>query len=373
MPRNGSGTFTPASSSVYPAVSGTTVESTPFNTLVSDISTALSESIARDGQTTISANLPMNSKKLTGLAAGSAAGDSANLGQVQAQAWAWCGTAGGTADALTLTPSPAITALAAGQRFVFIAGAANNTGAATVAISGLSAIAIQDDGSALSADDIVAGKLYFGILNTTSTMQIGRVALPAAATFTASSTDTLTNKTIDLTDNTVTGTLAEFNTACSDANFASIAGAETLTSKTLTSPVLNTGVSGTAVADQTAMEAASSTSLVVTPGRQHYHPSACKAWVKADTAAGIVVGYNVGSLTDVGTGRVGVTFSTAMSSGDYVALAELQGTKPTHNQVDVKVDGDGTVSNTRCDFSSIDGAGNYADPTNWQIAFFGDQ
>jgi hypothetical protein len=49
-------------------------------------------------------------------------------------------------------------------------------------------------------------------------------------------TDTLTNKSISLTTNTITGTKAEFNTAMSDADFATIDGTETLTNKTLTSP-----------------------------------------------------------------------------------------------------------------------------------------
>lgn len=60
---------------------------------------------------------------------------------------------------------------------------------------------------------------------------------------------TLENKTIDLSDNTLTGTLSEFNTACSDANFVSIAGVETLTNKTLTSPAINGGTIGSAPAD----------------------------------------------------------------------------------------------------------------------------
>ena len=51
-------------------------------------------------------------------------------------------------------------------------------------------------------------------------------------------TDTLTNKSVSLATNTLTGTLAEFNTALSDADFATIAGTETLTNKTLTSPVV---------------------------------------------------------------------------------------------------------------------------------------
>lgn len=50
---------------------------------------------------------------------------------------------------------------------------------------------------------------------------------------------TFTNKTINLSSNTLTGTKAQFNTAMSDADFATIAGTETLTNKTLTDPVVN--------------------------------------------------------------------------------------------------------------------------------------
>jgi hypothetical protein len=52
-------------------------------------------------------------------------------------------------------------------------------------------------------------------------------------------TDTLTNKTVNLTDNTLSGTIAQFNTALSDADFATLAGTETLTGKTLTSPTVS--------------------------------------------------------------------------------------------------------------------------------------
>jgi len=44
---------------------------------------------------------------------------------------------------------------------------------------------------------------------------------------------TLTNKTIDLTDNTVTGTFAEFNTAVSDATLVDLDDSQTLTNKTM--------------------------------------------------------------------------------------------------------------------------------------------
>jgi hypothetical protein len=70
----------------------------------------------------------------------------------------------------------------------------------------------------------------------------GTVALTSDITVTASSTNTFTNKSISLTTNTVTASLAELNTAISDADVASLAGSETLTNKTLTSPVLNTPI-----------------------------------------------------------------------------------------------------------------------------------
>jgi hypothetical protein len=67
----------------------------------------------------------------------------------------------------------------------------------------------------------------------------GTVALTSDITVTASSSTTLTNKSISLSTNTITGTLAEFNTAISDADVASLAGTETLTNKTLTDAKVN--------------------------------------------------------------------------------------------------------------------------------------
>ena len=48
----------------------------------------------------------------------------------------------------------------------------------------------------------------------------GTVALTTDITFTAASTSTVTNKSISLSTNTISGTIAEFNTAVTDANLA---------------------------------------------------------------------------------------------------------------------------------------------------------
>ena len=65
----------------------------------------------------------------------------------------------------------------------------------------------------------------------------------------ASSTDTFTNKSISLATNTITSTLAQLNTAVSDADLASLAGSETLTNKTLSSAVATTALTLNATAE----------------------------------------------------------------------------------------------------------------------------
>ena len=80
------------------------------------------------------------------------------------------------------------------------------------------------------------------VLNVNSSTTSGLAWVDSSA-----STQTLTNKSVALGTNTVTGTIAQFNTAVTDADFATVAGSETLTNKTLTSAALTAPViTGTA-------------------------------------------------------------------------------------------------------------------------------
>ena len=127
MPRSGD-TFTPVANSWNPAVGGTPVSSADWIQMLADIAQALSDSVS--------------------FTAG------------QKQAYLWGGVAGGTADALTLTLSPAITAYNNGMMFRFVTGASPNTGAATLAVNGLAATTIQLNGVALSAGALAANTVY---------------------------------------------------------------------------------------------------------------------------------------------------------------------------------------------------------------------
>ncbi len=87
----------------------------------------------------------------------------------------WGGTAGGTANALTLTPSPAITAYAAGQRFTLLTGSATNTSTVTLAVSGLSAQAVKIYGRACRKGDLRPDTIYEVIYDGSEFHVIGEI------------------------------------------------------------------------------------------------------------------------------------------------------------------------------------------------------
>jgi len=80
MSRNGSGSYSLPSGN--PVTTGTSISSTWSNTTLSDIASALTQSVSKDGQTTMTGNLPMGNNKVTGLADGTLATDAASLGQL---------------------------------------------------------------------------------------------------------------------------------------------------------------------------------------------------------------------------------------------------------------------------------------------------
>ena len=81
MPFSGSGSFSPYTPG-NPVVSGAVISATDHNNTIADIASGLSNTVTRDGQSPPTANLPMGNFKLTGLAAGTVAGDSVRYEQL---------------------------------------------------------------------------------------------------------------------------------------------------------------------------------------------------------------------------------------------------------------------------------------------------
>jgi hypothetical protein len=131
--------------------------------------------------------------------------------------------AGGNVDQFTIALDPD-TAL---EEIVFVTAVSSDTLTIVRGRAGTSAIA--HSGGAAVKHVLTSNDLdYFNTAADTA--------------LTSASTSTLTNKTISLASNTITGTTAQFNTALTDNDFATIAGTETLTGKTLTSPTITTPV-----------------------------------------------------------------------------------------------------------------------------------
>ena len=113
-------------------------------------------------------------------------------------------------------------------------------------------ITIEDTSSTTDQVNLGEKIQFIGANGITTTVGNNEVQIAIDGTvLTETSTDTLTNKSIDLSTNTITGTTANFNTALSDDDFATIAGTEILTNKTLTSPVINTPTGDVATKDGT--------------------------------------------------------------------------------------------------------------------------
>lgn len=153
MARDGSGNYSLPSGN--PVTTGTTVSSTTHNSTMTDVANAITASIAKDGQTTPTANLPMGTYRHTGVSSGTARDQYASIGQLQDGGIHYVGSVAG-ANTITGSLTPAISAYAAGMT-VIITPVNPNTSSVTLALNGLAAKAvINPDGNQLLVADLRA-------------------------------------------------------------------------------------------------------------------------------------------------------------------------------------------------------------------------
>ena len=219
MARNGSGTYSlPAGN---PVTTGTVISSTWANSTLNDLGSALTASLAYDGQTTPVANLPMGGYVHTNVGNATLRTNYPSAGQVQDGTFTYLTSVSGT-DTITAVAPASMTAYAAGQTFRFIAAGANTTTGVTININGIGAKSITKNGAtSLAVGDIISGAIVVIAYDGTE-FQISNIAtaslLSSNNTWTGRNafTNTGYSPNIALTDastvawNTATGQTATF-------------------------------------------------------------------------------------------------------------------------------------------------------------------
>lgn len=237
MAFNGSGTFSRLYSWAADAASGVKIRSDRMDAEMTGFATGLSTCITKDGQTTVTGNLPMATYRHTNVGSASSRTDYARFDQLQDGKANWVDS-GGTADSLTATYSPAITTLVDGQFCYVRAGAANATTTPTFSPNGLTArVIVKNGGSALAAGDI-AGDGHELILRYDLTNTRWELLNPSApnvvvggpiATVASSATIVLNSTTTNYFDITGTTSITGITLAEGVEVTAKFAGALTLT------------------------------------------------------------------------------------------------------------------------------------------------
>lgn len=139
-----------------PVVTGTLINSTWANATMPDIGQALTNSIAKDGQTTPTANLPMGGNRHTGVSDGNLGTQYASINQSQNGSLVKVGSVANATDAYTGSVAPAIAAYTDGLIVTLTPSATNTTTTVTLALNGLTVKPIQKEGGvALAIGDLV--------------------------------------------------------------------------------------------------------------------------------------------------------------------------------------------------------------------------
>lgn len=165
MSFDGSGNYTVPTGTA--AVSGAVIDSAKYNALLTDLQTALTKCLLRDGQSAALANISMGSFRITSLASGINRTDAATLGQVQDESANLLTTVAGTTAITANCVTPTLGAYITGLRLTMIA-TADSTGAVTLNVNSLGAKNVMLGATQASTQDILTGRAYTLVYDGTS-------------------------------------------------------------------------------------------------------------------------------------------------------------------------------------------------------------
>jgi hypothetical protein len=237
-----------------------------------------------------------------------------------------------------------------------LAGSANDT--VTVLTVGSNGQYLKADSSTTSGltwgdpGDLTAVSAGTGITVTSGTGPIPSIAIDTATVVDLNTAQTLTNKTFSFSSNTVTTTLAQLNTAVSDADVASLAGSETLTNKILTAPTISSPtITGTTQIAQIIESAAvTSYSATGTAIINVLDQGAVVYWTGSASSNWIV---NVrGSST--------TSLLNTLTTGQSITIANLvtNGAGAARYLTSIEIDGSSVTSSTKWQGGSAPTSGN---------------
>lgn len=135
MPRDGTGGFT--RTTAYSP--NTLIDANEHNVEMDDVAAQISNSVAVDGQSTMTGDLKMGANRVTDVATAVALTDAPTLGGVMINQGIWCGTATYSGNTYSVTQSPSLGAYVAGQVIRFLIVDTNGAAAPALNVNGLGA------------------------------------------------------------------------------------------------------------------------------------------------------------------------------------------------------------------------------------------
>jgi hypothetical protein len=362
MARNGSGTYNLLTNSWNPATNGVSATAVDWQNLINDVASALTQSLSADGQTPITGNLNAGNNKITGLAAGSATGDSLRWEQLFSQGQPVTLASAATTDIgaqntvlLNITGTTTITSFGTnynGPRYLRFDGVLTLTHNATTLIlpgganiittaAGDSAIVVPN-GTPANGWRVVGYQRGNGTLpfqNSVNTTNITDASITPAKLSTGAPTwDVGSNVGIGVVPSAGrlhvsqgTGT-AIFGTTGGAGGYG---GSFENTDGGTTKFVRAAGAGGNGVfsagvgANSFMFLSTSGDRTSVIPGGTTLLPEfQCRAWVNFNGTGTVAIraSGNVSSITDNGTGNYTVNFTTAMPDANYAGFVYARDT-----------------------------------------------